>query len=113
MTGHQMFQGKASTMIEILAHPRRRHVILCLREYENSMVLADLADEIAALENETSPMEVPPDEVERVYLSLYHTHVPKLADTGVVQYEQEKNAVTLADRAEQLDQYSESPIGEL
>lgn len=113
MTAHQMFQGKASTMFEILAHPRRRHVILCLREYEDPMALADLADEIAALENDTSPMEVPPDEVERVYLSLYHTHVPKLADARVVQYEQEKNWVRLAERAEQLDGYSESPIGEL
>lgn len=110
MTIHQMFQETASTMFKILAHHRRRYVIHCLRKYENPMTLADLADEVAVLENDTALMEIPAEEIKRVYFSLYHTHIPKLADAELVQYQQDGDLVTLAERAENLDKYQEQSL---
>lgn len=97
----------ASTVFGILAHQRRRCALRCLREHENPMALADLADEVAARENETPLAEIPAEEVKRVYLSLYHGHIPKLADAKFIRYDQKRDLVTLSERAEQLTRYRE------
>ncbi|QLG63163.1 DUF7344 domain-containing protein [Halorarum salinum] len=110
MEAYQMFHETDSTMFEVLAHHRRRYAIHCLREYENPITLADLADEVSVLENDTSIAEIPPEDVKRVYLSLYHSHVPKLADAELVTYDQERDLVSLVDSAEDLDRYYDRPL---
>lgn len=92
-------------VFDALAHQRRRHVLHCLRNYDQTMALADLADEVSVRENETAITEISAEEVKRVYISLYHTHIPKLQDVGVVEYSQERDTVTLLDTADQLDEY--------
>lgn len=94
-------------VLDALAHERRRHVLHCLRNYDQTMALADLADEVAVRENETAITEITAEEVKRVYVSLYHTHIPKLQDVGVVEYSQDRDMVTLLDTADQLDDYLE------
>ncbi|WP_425607567.1 DUF7344 domain-containing protein [Natrinema zhouii] len=59
------------------------------------MALADLADEIAAREKETSITDIPAEEVKRIYMPLYHTHIPKLEEADLVHYKQERDTVTL------------------
>ncbi len=71
------------------------------------MALADLADEVAVRENDSRITDIPADEVKRTYLSLYHSHIPKLADARVVQYDQERDTVSLSECADELEQYQE------
>lgn len=66
------------------------------------MPLADMADEIAVWENETDITDISAEEVKLVYISLYHTHIPKLADADVVEYSQEQDAVRLSENAAPL-----------
>lgn len=96
-------------IFDILASQRRRYVLHCLQEYEKPMALADLADEIAVAEYGTDIVDIPAEEVKYVYTSLYHTHIPKLADAGVVEYSQERDTVALAENAELLQPHMESP----
>lgn len=95
------------TLFELLSNRRRRYVLSCLNEYENPMALADLADEVAARENGTPITQTSAEEVKRIYISLYHTHVPKLERAGVVRYSQERDLVVLEERFEQLGQYEQ------
>lgn len=75
---------------------RRRQAVSCLRNHESSITLADLADEVAVRENGTPLTEIAPEEVKHVYMSLYHSHVPKLEDANVVEYIQSEDLIELS-----------------
>lgn len=93
-----------STIFELFAHHRRRYALRELQQHANPMALADLADEIAIRENETPITEIPAEEVKRIYMSLYHTHIPKLAEADIVHYDQKQDTVMLTERAERITQ---------
>ncbi|WP_449271602.1 DUF7344 domain-containing protein [Halopiger xanaduensis] len=38
---------------------------------------------------------------------LYHTHIPKLEEAGIVTYDQERDIVTLAEQVEHIKQYQD------
>ena len=90
-------------LFDALAHRRRRYVLECLREDGTPVALAELADEVAARERETPVHDVPAEQVERVYLSLYHTHVPKLAGADVVEYSPGNGMVELSTENERIE----------
>lgn len=75
-----------------LGHPRRRFLLYALSK-KTEWSLTELATKIAALEQQVSASAVPEARRKRVYTSLYHTHVPKLAETGVIQYDQNTETV--------------------
>lgn len=95
----------------LLADSRRRHAIERLRSFDGPIGLADLADEVAAAEHGTSISAIPAEEVKRVYLDLYHSHVPRLAEVNVVEYDQESDLVELSAGADRLAPYMEA-VGE-
>ena len=92
-------------LFDTLANRRRRHVIHCLKEHGTPLALADVADEVATMESDSPITETSPEEVKRIYVSLYHTHVPKREDAGVVRYSQERYLVALVDEHDRLDEY--------
>ena len=90
-------------VFESLAHRRRRYLLRCLCEFDDPMTLADLADEIASRENDAPITELSGEEVKRIYTSLYHTHVPKLAAVDLVRYDQDSDTVALAEAGRRLE----------
>ena len=95
---------ETDALFEVLSRERRRYALYCLQRYRNPMTLADLADEVALLERgERSLADVPEEKVKSVYMSLYHSHVPKMADEGVVEYDQDEDAVRLTYEFTTLD----------
>jgi DNA-binding transcriptional ArsR family regulator len=92
-------------IFEILKNQRRREVIRYLREHEQQVTLSDLAEHIAALENDTDVASITSSQRKRVYVGLYQCHLPKMADMGIVQFNQNRGIVALGDRAPQLYQY--------
>lgn len=90
---------------DLLSNSRRRYVISILRERNEPMRLNDLSRELAAWENDVEPDALTNPQVKRVYVSLYQTHIPKLAEAGVVSYDQESGMVELEDTAHELDTY--------
>lgn len=109
MTARELKQAheRINTVFSVFAHHRRRYTLRELWRHEQPMALADLADELAVRENETAITEIPAEEVKRIYMSLYHTHIPKLAEADLVDYDQERDTVTLTEYAEQIEQYQE------
>lgn len=92
-------------VFDILSNARRRYVLYYLRQADEPVELSELARELAAWENDTTPEELTKQQRKRVYVSLYQTHIQKLADAGMVEYDQESGMVTLAAGAHHLEGY--------
>ncbi|WP_143117672.1 DUF7344 domain-containing protein [Halomicrobium zhouii] len=84
-------------LYECLSHSRRRSILRCLRDTEKPLALADLAADVAHLEMEAPKSEVDPEEVKKIHLTLYHNHVPKLEEFGLVQYDPRNETVNLSE----------------
>lgn len=86
---------------EALGHSRRRYLCYTLLE-DTEWSLTDLATKIAAWENDVPEHVVTDDQREEMYVTLYHAHVPKLVDIGVITFDEATETITTADHAEQV-----------
>lgn len=84
-----------------LGHPRRRYLCYTLLE-DAEWSLTDLATKIAAWENDISEQAVTENQRERVYVSLYHAHVPKLIDESVITFDELTETISASEHAEQV-----------
>lgn len=92
---------KLDHVYEALAHPRRRYLCYTLLE-ETTWSLPELARKVAAWEADVADHAVSEEERDRVYVSLYHAHVPKLVDEGVLAFDETTETVTPAGNSEQV-----------
>jgi len=95
------------TIFSMLSNQRRRYVLYYLNQEGGPVSLRDLAEQIAAWENDVPVSELDYKQRKRVYTSLHQTHLPKLDDVGIVDYDRDGGTITLADRATELDVYLE------
>lgn len=86
---------------EALGHARRRYLCYTLLE-DTEWSLTDLATKIAAWENNVPEHVVTDDQSEEVYVALYHAHVPKLVDEGVITFDEATETITTAEHTEQV-----------
>jgi hypothetical protein len=84
-------------LFEILSSTRRRRIIYYLAVEGPQLTLNQLATKIAAVETDTPEAEITSDERQRVYISLYQTHLPKLEEAAIVTYDDEERTVSLTD----------------
>jgi hypothetical protein len=96
---------EASQIHDILRNDRRRLAIKCLRENGNSLSVRDLSEDVATRETGEAP--APRDKRRSVYVSLHQTHLPKLDELGIVEYDTESKEVHLRDRAAEITTYME------
>lgn len=89
-------------IFDIVSNRRRRFVLRYLDNEQNSAQLTDIATELAAAESDSTPERVDKQARKRAYVSLYQTHVPRLADEGIVAYDEETGEVSLRDPAEEV-----------
>lgn len=78
-------------VFEAISHPRRRHLLYLLRSKPDA-TLRTLADELVDWEDDC--YDAPVDNgSQRVYISLYHTHLPKLEKGGIVDFDPETGTI--------------------
>ncbi|MCU4754198.1 ArsR family transcriptional regulator [Halobacteria archaeon AArc-curdl1] len=92
-------------IFELLKNRRRREVLQYLLDAEGTVTLGELAEQIAAWENDTEVTALSSDQRKRVYVALYQTHLPKMDDAGIVDYDQDRGLISLADNADLLVLY--------
>lgn len=90
---------------DVLRNDRRRRVIQYLKRRLEPVSLRDLSERVAELETDKSP--APRDIRQSVYNSLHQTHLPKLDDIGIVDYDRDRKTVALLERARDVDVYME------
>jgi len=80
-------------IFDILKNQRRRHVLRYLEEADDEVRLGELADQIAAWENDKDVSQITSQERKRVYVGLYQCHLPKMDDMGVVDFNKPRGLI--------------------
>lgn len=96
----------------LLKNRRRRETLQYLREHDGETTLDEVAEHIAARENDTTVAALSSDQRKRVYIGLYQCHLPKLDDAGVVDYDKDRGTIRMRGEAEQLFRYLDPPSEE-
>ena len=105
-TGTETESGELSTdqVFMLLKNERRRRTLSILATDEET-TLSDLAERIAAMENDTTPEALSSSERKRVYVSLYQCHLPKLAECDVIEFDSSRGDVSRTPKAATLEAY--------
>ncbi|WP_115864127.1 DUF7344 domain-containing protein [Halorussus litoreus] len=98
-------------VFDVLKNRRRRYALHYLRRAEDTVQLSELAEQVAAWENDIEVEAISAAERKRVYTALYQSHLPKLDDADIVDYNQNRGIVELSDAADQLDVYLDLETG--
>lgn len=97
-------------IFHVLQCRRRRLVLKYLQEYdgEGPARMGDIAEHIAALENDTTVDALRSQQRQRVYIALYQSHLKKMDKDGIINYNKSRGYVEATERAKQFDAYLES-----
>ncbi len=90
-------------VFHLLQSERRRAVIRYLRDTEQPVKMRDIAEQVAAWENDTTVQALSSDQRQRAYIPLYQSHLPKLDEEGVIEYDQSRGTVRKTPCATQLE----------
>jgi hypothetical protein len=90
---------------EVLSARRRRDVLRYLFHRDGQAELYDLTRQLAAWENDTTPDQITSTQRMRVYTALKQSHLPKMDDHGVIEFNDDRGTVTLTSDASQLSVY--------
>lgn len=82
---------------ETITHVHRQHTIDLLSEAASPLPLADISTAIATRELTESDDVAILDYAQEIHLALYHNHVPRLADMGMVEFSQARMTAALAE----------------
>lgn len=93
-------------VFEIIRNERRRLVLTYLEDASDERVtLSDLAEHIAAIENDTTVQALSAQQRKRVYVGLYQCHLPKMADSGIVSFNKNRGVIEPGPNIDQLKPY--------
>jgi hypothetical protein len=94
-------------IFDVLQNQRRRYVLEYLERFDEPVALSDLAVQVAAWEYHTPVEEVTNDQKKRVYTTLQQTHLEKMEEAGIVEYDPEENLIRRTPHTEELTVYLE------
>ena len=95
---------------DLLSNARRRFVLRQLQEGQDPIELGGLAGALAAKENGVSVEKLTAQQRKRTYVSLYQTHIPKLVEAGVIEYDRDAGVVSSTDHVDELAAYFHTPL---
>ena len=99
---HEERSLSESDVYEVLGNSRRRHVLQYLQGSESPVDIGDLAEQVAARENDVAVGEVTSEQRKSVYTSLHQNHLQKLVDAGFVRADRRWADIELTPRARDL-----------
>jgi hypothetical protein len=89
----------------LLQNHRRRAAIRYLRDKDEPVEMRDLAEQVAAWENETTVQALTSEERQRAYIPLYQSHLPNLNEGKIIEYDQNRGIVEKTPFASLLERY--------
>jgi DNA-binding transcriptional ArsR family regulator len=95
----------ADLVFDLLSSQRRRMVLYYLELADGPVTVKEISEEIASLENDVPVSELSRQQQKRVYVSLYQSHLPKLSEAGVIEYDRDTGMMALANGASRIDAY--------
>ena len=96
-------------IFEMLSNKRRRYVLHYLKQRDTAdrVPVRAVVDHVTSWETGVPIEQLSSNDRKSVYTSLKQTHLPRLADLGVIVYEEDRGFVTLTDEADELQLYLE------
>lgn len=95
-------------LFEVLGNRRRQYVLQSLkREADGEIDFSELVTRVAAQENDVPVEQVDSDERKSVYVGLRQTHLPKMDEYNMIEYDRDRGRVELDDAAERAQMYLE------
>ena len=94
-------------VFEVLRNQRRRFVLQYLKQDDRPVELGDLAQQVAAWEYETTLDAVTPEQRKRVYTTLQQTHLPKMDESGILEFDSDAGVIEATDRTRDISVYLE------
>lgn len=85
-----------------VSNGRRRQILLSLEQSDCTLTATELAVEIAAIENLVEPSAVTGKQRTTVYISLIQSHLPKLDELGVAEFDERSKEVSPTDATEPI-----------
>ena len=110
------------SLFHVLQTSRRRAAIRYLQahlqneggdfESVSPVPIGDLTEWIAAREHDITVEQLRSSQRQRVYISLYQTHLPKLDELGIIHYDNDRGLVTPTPTIREFAQYleDETPV---
>lgn len=92
---------------EILSNQRRRYAVHYLKQVDDAVSVRDLAEQVAAWENDKPIEQLDSQERKRVYISLTQSHLSTLDDADIIEFDEQANTVELTDATASADIYLE------
>ncbi len=94
-------------LFDAFGSSHRRFVLSKLSQTPTPMQIEDLAFRLAAWEKDIAVADVSPETAEDVEVLLYHVHLPKMADFGLVTYDSAAGTVETGDAFDTAADYLE------
>jgi hypothetical protein len=94
-------------IFQVLQNERRRYVLQYLRRRGGPVDLGDLATQVAAWEYELPTSDITKTQRKRVYTTLQQTHLPKMDEVGIVEYDAETGTIDRTAHTAELTVYLE------
>lgn len=85
---------------KLLSSERRRVVLGILEGQTTPVQLAALASDVATEESGLDPVDS--EAVERVKITLHHTHLPRMSELGVLTYDSNSHQITYDETPENV-----------
>ena len=100
------------TKFHLLQNERRRlalrYLVNCDPGTDEAIEMRDVAEQVAAWEHDTTVRQLDSDQRQRVYVGLYQSHLPKLDQHGVIDYNQSRGRVVPNALCGELEPYLEA-----
>ena len=95
-------------IFDVLSNERRQCILHYLKKQGGRRVdLRELVNHVAAWENDITLEQLDSAERKRVYTALRQSHLPKLEDSGLIEYDHMRGEIELKDQAREVQMYLE------
>lgn len=99
-------------LFHLLQSERRRRALRYLvAADEESVDMRDLAESVAAAEYDTTVEALDCDNRQRVYITLYQSHLPQLEAADVIEYDKDRGTISVTPLLEEFDEHVSADSG--
>lgn len=94
-------QFRLGDLVDVVSHPTRRAVLTRLESRDSAVPLTELAEQISPRWGATDPLRRSDDRPHPVKMQLYHVHLPKLDEEGLVAFDRQELTVAITEDGEE------------
>lgn len=99
-------------IFDLLSNERRRTTLLLLREADTPVGFDEVVRVVAEVENDKPIEEVKTNERRTVYSALQQTHLSRLKEAGVIEYDRVTGSIDTGEKFDELDYFLRQLDGE-